>query len=217
MRRKRLSKILTLTLGALLLLAAYGGESRVIAADQPPIKIGFMAPYVGVYAKIGKDMNNGFKLYLEEINSRVGDRRIQLFTEDTEGKPANGLTKAKRLVEKEGVHILSGIIHSGVAYAIRNYVDAHKIPLIITNAGAAKLTAQDRSRYIFRVSFVNGQQDLAGGWYARKKRGIRKVTVMAPDYSAGHEKAGGFMKTFKSDGTNVIQEIYPPHDRYHLL
>ena len=31
------------------------------------IKIGFMAPYVGVYAKPGQDMDNGFRLYLDEV------------------------------------------------------------------------------------------------------------------------------------------------------
>jgi branched-chain amino acid transport system substrate-binding protein len=34
--------------------------------------------------------------------------------------------------------------------------------------------------------------------------------VIAPDYSAGHDKANGFMKYFKESGGKIVEEIYPP-------
>lgn len=210
MRRKKHSKILIVALVGLWLLGMGGYLSWAASRAQAPVKIGFMAPYVGVYAKIGKDMVNGFKLYLEEIKYTARGRKIRLITEDTEAKPGIGLTKARKLVDKDQVNILAGVIHSGVAYSIRNYVEAKQIPFVITNAGAPRLTGKDKSPYIFRVSFANGQQDLVGGWYAHDKLAIHKVIVMAPDYSAGHDKANGFLKTFQAAGGKVIQEIYPP-------
>ncbi len=183
---------------------------RGIAVAADPIKIGYLAPYVGVYAKNGKDLTDGFKLYLDEIGYKVAGREIVFIAEDDEMKPEVGTTKARKLVEKDRVHMLAGIIHSGVAYALKDYVNNNKIPLILTNAGAAKLTAEDKSPYIFRTSFVNGQQDLAGGWYAYSKMGVRKVLMMFPDYSAGHEKAGGFKKSFKAMGGEIVTDIYPP-------
>lgn len=184
--------------------------SQGIAAAAEPIKIGYLAPFVGVYAKNGKDLTDGFKLHLEEIGYKVAGREIVLITEDDEAKPEVGTTKARKLVEKDRVHMLAGIIHSGVAYAIKDYVNNNKMPLILTNAGAKKLTQEDKSPYIFRSSFVNGQQDLAGGWYAYAKMGIKKVLMMFPDYSAGHEKADGFKKTFKAMGGEIVTEIFPP-------
>jgi branched-chain amino acid transport system substrate-binding protein len=89
-------------------------------------------------------------------------------------------------------------------------VTEKKIPLIITNAGAADLTGKLKSPYIFRVSFANGQTDLAGGWYAYHKMGHKRMSVIAPDYSAGHEKADAFMKTFREAGGKIVDEIYPP-------
>jgi len=189
-------------------IMVFVGQGTTIAAE--PIRIGFLAPYVGVYTKLGTDMRDGFKLYLDEIKNKVSGREILFFNEDTEAKPDVGPVKTRKLVEKDKVHILAGIIHSGVAYAIRDYVIANKVPLVITNAGAEKLTKDQRSPYIYRVSFGNGQQDLAGGWYAYAKMGVKKAIVMAPDYSAGHEKANGFMKTFKFMGGEVLEEIYPP-------
>ncbi|HWP58384.1 MAG TPA: ABC transporter substrate-binding protein [Candidatus Acidoferrales bacterium] len=196
---------------AVLLALSLSALARAgFAATDAPIRIGFLTPYVGVYAKIGKDMDNGFKLYLEETGYQAGGRKIALQTEDSEAKPDVGLTKARKLVEKDQVQILAGIIHSGVAYSIRNYVDANRIPLIITNAGAERLTSADRSPYIFRVSFANGQTDRAGGWYAATKGKMRRMILMAPDYSAGHEKVAGFKKTFTAAGGKIVAEIYPP-------
>lgn len=185
-----------------------GGSGNAGAAE--PIKIGFMAPYVGVFAKFGADLRDGFKLCLEEVGNKVAGREIVLTNEDTEGKPEVGLMKARKLVEKDQVQILAGIIASPVAYAVKDYVISNKVPLMICNAGANKLTQQDRNPLIFRSSFANGQQDLAGGWYAYAKMGAKKVIFMGSDYAAGREKADGFRKAFTHMGGQVLEEIYVP-------
>jgi branched-chain amino acid transport system substrate-binding protein len=199
-------------LGAVLLVfvLSFAGTGTVMAAAGEPIKIGFMAPYVGVFAKLGNDLRNGFKLYLEEIGYKVAGRQIVFLDEDTEGKPEVGLVKARKFVEKDKVDIVAGIISSPVAYAVKDYVISKKIPLVLVSAAAAKLTQEQRNPYIFRVSMANGQEELVAAWYAYTKMGARKVIMMAPDYSAGHEKAAGFTKIFKSLGGEVVEGIYPP-------
>jgi branched-chain amino acid transport system substrate-binding protein len=96
-----------------------------------------------------------------------------------------------------------------VAYAVRDYVTDKKIPLFIS-AGATKLTKDQGSPYIWRASFANGQQDVAAGWYAYTKWGVRKIVVLGEDYAAGHEKGDGFMKGLKLSGGEVVEEIYTP-------
>jgi branched-chain amino acid transport system substrate-binding protein len=200
--------LFVMILSMFLIGLAVGNRGMAEAAE--PIKIGYLAPYVGVFAKFGSDLRDGFKFYLDEIGNKVAGRQIIFIDEDTEGKPEVGLVKTKKLVEKDRVHILAGIISSGVAYAVRDYVTEKKMPLVITNAGATKLTQEQRSPFIFRTSFANGQQDRAGGWYAYAKLGARKVIMIGSDYAAGHEKGDGFKKTFKFMGGEVIEEIYPP-------
>jgi branched-chain amino acid transport system substrate-binding protein len=180
------------------------------ALAKEPVKIGFMAPYVGVYTKLGKDMDNGFRLGLEEAGFKAGGRPIVMITEDTEGKPELGPTKARKLIENDKVDIIAGIIHSGVALSIRDIVTNAKIPTLITNAGAAELTGRLKSPYIFRASFATGQQDLAGGWYAYTKLGYRRMILIAPDYTAGHDRAEGFSKAFKAEGGEIVDVIYAP-------
>jgi branched-chain amino acid transport system substrate-binding protein len=190
----------------LLPLSFAGGTAQ--AAE--PIKIGFMAPYVGVFSKLGNDLRNGFKLYLEEIGYKAGGRQIVFIDEDDEGKPEVGLVKARKFVEKDHVNIVAGIISSPVAYAIKDYVIGKKVPLVLVSAAATKLTQEQRSPYIFRVSMANGQEELVAAWYAYTKMGARKVIMMAPDYSAGYEKVEGFTKIFKGLGGEVVEGIYPP-------
>ena len=202
-------KLLFFTMFVVFLLPLVVGW-RGVAVAAEPIKMGFIAPFVGVSAKYGTDLRNGWKQALDEVNYKVAGREIVLLSEDDEMKPDVGLTKARKLVEKDQVHILGGIIGSNVAYALRDYVITKKTPLVICCAGATKLTQEQRSPYIFRVSFANGQQDRAGGWYAYAKRGYKKYVAIGSDYAAGHEKYAGFAKTFKFLGGEVVEEIWPP-------
>src|SRR3989442_15812728 len=57
-------------------------------AQRGPIKIGMFVPLTGPLAANGKEMEHGFKLFLEEQSYRLGGREVKLFLEDTEAKPA---------------------------------------------------------------------------------------------------------------------------------
>lgn len=81
-----------------------GGQGIARAAE--PIKIGFLGPFVGVSSKYGADLRDGWKLALEEVNYKVAGRDIVFIPEDDELKPDVGLTKTRKLVEKDQVHIL---------------------------------------------------------------------------------------------------------------
>ena len=191
----------SLTLGA----PAWAAESA-----SGPIKIGVIHPYSGPLAKIGENATNGFKLYLDEIGNQVAGRKIELILEDTEAKPAVGVTKVRKLVERDRVHMLTGIISSGVAYAVRDYVHSNKVPLIIKgSAGANDLTAERKSPYIFRTSFTNRQFNAPFGWYAAKKLGYKRVILMASDFVTGKEQALAFRQLFEAQGGKVVREIYP--------
>lgn len=199
--------ILAILLTAVSAAGCSGGKTG--RPEKSPVKIGLLVPYTGVFASCGQDITRGFELYLDEAGWKAAGREIKLFKEDTEMNGQVGLQKARRLVESEKVDILTGIVSSTVAYALRDYVVGNKIPLVIANAGATGLTREKASQYIFRVSFSNGQYEYPLGSYAYDRLKIRKVVVMAPDYAAGHEKADGFMDGFRAAGGEIIQEIYP--------
>src|SRR3990170_1351572 len=169
------------------------------ASPTTPIKIGYLTPLVGVFAGLGADLRDGFLLYFEEKGNTVSGRKVEIITEDTEGKPDVGLTKAKKLVERDGVKLLAGIISSGVAPPVAAYATEQKVPLIITNAGADALTKQATTPYVFRSSFSNSQNTHVVGEWAYKK-GYRRAVIMGADYGAGWDHAGGFAHTFTQAG-----------------
>ena len=194
---------------ALLFLAGLGGAPGVLWA-QGPVKVGFIYPDSGFAAQLGLDLRDGFLLYWSEVGNKAGGRPVEVFLESKGGnKPDEGLTKARKLVERDKVQVLGGIISTPVAYALRAYVIEKKTPFVIMNAGADELTKKLRSPYIFRASFANSDGSHPTGEWLHKQ-GYRKAVLMASDFGGAIEHIGGVARTFIEAGGQVIQEIYPP-------
>jgi branched-chain amino acid transport system substrate-binding protein len=124
-----------------------------------------MAPYVGVFTKIGTDLRDGFKLCLDEIKYNVAGREILFSNEDDEGKPEVGLVKARKLVEKDRIHVLSGIVSSAVGYAVKDYILASKVPYVGCNAGANRVEKKD-GKYVNTV--IDTISDVDQYWMPKK-------------------------------------------------
>ncbi|HWM79769.1 MAG TPA: ABC transporter substrate-binding protein, partial [Methylomirabilota bacterium] len=70
----------------LLVLATLAGSVTLLApaaAQKKSIKIGFLAPLTGGAAQIGRDMVNGFEMYLEETGQQIAGRKVEVIVEDT--------------------------------------------------------------------------------------------------------------------------------------
>ncbi len=78
------------------------------AQGTGPIKIGLMAPLTGVVASGGREMVDGFNMYLDEKGGMMGGRKVEVIVEDDGANPDMALQKARRLVEQSGVSLLIG-------------------------------------------------------------------------------------------------------------
>jgi branched-chain amino acid transport system substrate-binding protein len=180
-----------------------------VTASAKGQKAGLLLPYSGVYAALGKEIDEGFMLALEEAGMTSD---ISVVREDTETKTPVGLAKARKLVLEDQVDVIAGIVSSGVLAAIRDYIDSAKTPLIVANAGNDEITGQRCSKYITRVSFSNSQVNRPmGKWLF--DRGIRKVYTIAPDYAAGHQMIDGFAEAFKAAGGQIVGADYTPFQK----
>ncbi len=112
----------------LLAFAAVLGGPVSAPAQSGPVKIGLLVPLTGAFAAIGKDMLNGTELYLDEIGRQVAGRKIELIVEDTEGNTATALTKARKLVDQDKIHVLTGGLLASTGYALHPFADAQRIP-----------------------------------------------------------------------------------------
>jgi branched-chain amino acid transport system substrate-binding protein len=197
---------IALTLSGLLcLVTPSSGQAR------SPIKIGLLLPYTGVIAINGQETSKGVEFYFAKVGNKVGGREIQVVKEDDEAKPDVGLTKTRKLVERDRVDVLIGPVHSGVALAIRDYVHAQGVPLIVPVAFTRDLTAPGKaSPWLFRVVETTDQGNFAMGTWVVKKTPYRKIVVMASDFAAGRHSVEAFIAAFRAAGGEIVKEIYAP-------
>ena len=199
-------------LGKWLRLAALGAvlAAGSAAYAQSPIKIGMLYVDSGGMAQLGNDMKDGFQMYWDEVGARAGGRPVEIIYEgESTTKPDESLTKTRKLVERDNIHILTGITNTPTAYALRPYIVEKKVPTLVLLAGADGLTQDAKSEYIFRSGYTNSQGSPPLAQWAIKQ-GYRKAVIMSSDYGGGIENIGGFARVFEQMGGKVIQEMYPP-------
>jgi branched-chain amino acid transport system substrate-binding protein len=180
------------------------------AKAQETIKIGFFAPLSGFAAQTGKDMLSGLKFYLKQQGGMVAGRKVVLISEDTEAKPAVALTKVRKLVEKDGVHILMGGLMASTGYALQPYVDGKKIPTLYPVMAPDDITQRKRAKWIVRTGWSSSQPSHPFGEYAYNELGLRKISTIGFDYAFGWEVIGGFQKSFEDAGGTIVQKIWVP-------
>ena len=87
-------------------LALAGALSAPAQAEE--LRLGFIAPMTGPFAQVGKDMVDGFQMYLDEVKGDFAGATVKLIVEDDQAKPDLGVTKAKKLVLQDKVQMFIG-------------------------------------------------------------------------------------------------------------
>jgi len=212
--RRDFLKLGATTAGVLALAACGGGNSSspsasdsAGAATGPEFKVGNVLPASGTYADLGDSISKGMKLYFDRTGNRAGGRKISLLFEDeSAGDPTIPVTKTRKLVEQDNVDMITGIVASPNAAAIRNYVDSNKVPTLISNAGVNSLSRAARSPFIYRTSFSNWQPSQPMGKYLNDN-GVKTLALVYSNYGAGLETASAIKETYSG---KVAVEVKPP-------
>jgi branched-chain amino acid transport system substrate-binding protein len=175
------------------------------------LRIGFVAPMTGIFAQIGKDMENGFQLYLDQHKNDFAGAKVTFIVEDEEGKPPVGVRKAEKLIRQDKVHMFVGGLLASTGYALAPVSSRLKTVYVLSVSAADDLTQRDLNKYpyIIRTSWTSSQPHHPMGQWACEQ-GYKRVVTIAADYAFGHEVAGGFQKVFEDCGGKVVQKIWPP-------
>lgn len=180
-----------------------------VLAQPPKLKIGFMLPYTGTYAALGKAITNGFKLSIAEHGGKLGGRELEYFTVDDESNPAKAPENTNKLLKRDKVDVIIGTVHSGVAIGMANIVRHSDTIMIDPNAGANQITGKLCAPNIFRTSFSNWQPGYATGKImAADKR--KTAVTLTWNYAAGQQMVEGFKEAFRKGGGKVIKELTLP-------
>jgi len=187
----------TLLLLAALLAACAGPQAP---AQQGEIKIGVIIPYTGVAAAASKSIEQGIELAVQDAGGAINGRQIVLVKEDETDDPQVAVTKARKLVEQDGVAAVLGPQLAHTAAAVGGYLAPSGVPHIgLAVAGGAA------SDYTFAPGSGAGDAYPTGEW-AYDQLGARKAAIMFMDYLFGQQLRDGFKAAFTAEGGSVASE-----------
>jgi branched-chain amino acid transport system substrate-binding protein len=180
-----------------------------LAAEE--LRIGFVAPTTGIFAQVGKDMVDGFQLYLDEVKNDFGGAQVKFMVEDEQAKPDTAVTKAKKLILQDKVHMLVGGLLASSGYALAPVSTAEKTLYVVPVSAADDLTQRDLPKYpyLIRTGWSSSQPSHPFGQWACDQ-GYKRIAAIGADYAFGYEVIGGFQKAFEDCGGKIIQKIWPP-------
>src|SRR5882762_8641562 len=164
-------------------------------AGAESIRVGYLGPLTGIFAQAGKDMLDGLKLSLEQVNYQVGyqagGRKIELIEEDTEGNSATAIAKYRKLVGHDKIHVLTGVLLVNVGNSLVPLIEKDQLPTLFLTT-PDDLTKRKIAKWILRSNFSASQIMHPLGDYAAKTLKYRRVAAIAMDNPFGHEEIGGF-------------------------
>jgi branched-chain amino acid transport system substrate-binding protein len=178
-------------------------------AQGAPLKVGLMLPYSGTFAKLGKFIDDGFRLYVEQNGGSLGGRRVEFVQVDDESKPESATDNMNRLVGREKVDLVLGTVHSGVAMAMVKVARDTNTMLIIPNAGVNEATGPLCAPHIFRTSFSNWQVCHPMG-KVMFDAGHRNVATITWRYAAGTQMIDSFKEGFTKAGGKIAEDLALP-------
>src|SRR5688572_23083830 len=180
-------------------------------AQGQDLRIGYVAPTTGIFAQQGKDMVDGFQFYLDEVKNDFGGAKVQFIVEDEQGKPDIAVTKAKKLILQDKIHILVGGLLATTGYALAPVSTADKTVYVVPIAAADDLTQRDLAKYPYmvRTGWSSSQPSHPFGQWACEQ-GYKKIAAIGADYAFGYEVVGGFQRAFEACGGQIVQKIWPP-------
>jgi branched-chain amino acid transport system substrate-binding protein len=176
------------------------------AFAQNKVKIGLITTLSGPQAGIGREMVDGFNLALKHAGGKLGGVETEVIVADDQFKPDVGKNVAERLVQRDRVDIVTGVVFSNILLALADTVlnDRRGVFLINSNSGPSQLAGKDCHPNFFSVSWQNDNVHEAMGQHMTNA-GVKKAYMMAPNYPAGKDALTGTKRYFKGE---VVAEVY---------
>lgn len=178
------------------------------AAAKEPVKIGVLVPLTGIVAQGGLEMKYGIEMAAVE-KATVLERPIELLVEDTQVKPPIAVTKAEKLVYKDGCIALIGVFSSGVGLALAKNIDKLNVPFLSTHVMTTAFYGLHP--LVFRSGQLANDQTAVGnvkGIMARPDLKKRTYYVIVHDYAWGHDAGKRFIELAKQNGIKIYNEDF---------
>ena len=174
------------------------------AQNDAPVKVGLLSTLSGPGAGLGVDIRDGFQLAVKLSGGKFSGKSVDVIVADDQASPDVGRQTADRLVKRDKVDFMTGIVFSNVMLAVGAPTFQSKTFYISANAGPSQFAGEQCNPYFFSASYQNDNMHEAVGKVVTDK-GFKKVALIAPNYPAGKDAIAGFKRFFKGE---VASETY---------
>ena len=193
------------------------------------VKFGFNVPQSGAYADEGADELRAYKLAVKHLNGEgdgglmntmkpmslkgngVLGKKVEYVTGDTQTKSDAARASAKRMIEKDGVVMITGGSSSGVAVAVQGLCQEMGVIFMAGLTHSNDTTGKDKRRYGFRHFFNAYMSGRALGPVLKKEMGTeRKAYHLTADYTWGWTQEESIKNTTEELGWKTVAAVKTP-------
>lgn len=208
---------------------AYGADYVNNPGDAGTVTLGFNVPQSGAYADEGADELRAYKLAVKHLNGE-GDggmmntmqpselkgngilgKKVEYVTGDTQTKSDAARASAKRMIEKDGVVMVTGGSSSGVAVAVQSLCQDAGIIFMAGLTHANDTTGKDKRANGFRHFFNAYMSGAALGPVLENAYGNeRRAYHLTADYNWGWTQQESIQASTENIGWNTVEKVLTP-------
>jgi branched-chain amino acid transport system substrate-binding protein len=189
-------------------LVAIAGPSA-LAQTPPPLKIGVMDGFSGVYGDLTAGEVEAMQMAIEDVGGKVLGRSVEILSADHQTKPDVGAQIARRWYDVDGVKMITGLGTSSVALAVRKVSQEKGLIDINTGAASADLTgpacSETGAHWVYdtyALAHVTGS--------AMVKAGGESWFFLTADYAFGHALERDVTAVVLASGGKVLGGVKHP-------
>jgi branched-chain amino acid transport system substrate-binding protein len=175
------------------------------AHAQSTVKVGLLSTLSGPGAGLGVDIRDGFQLAVKLAGGKLGGQTTEVIVADDQASPDVGRQTADRLVKRDKVDFMTGVVFSNVMLAVGAPTFQSQTYYVSANAGPSQYAGEQCNPFFFSASYQNDNMHEAAGQVVADK-GFKRVAVIAPNYPAGKDAITGFKRFYKGE---VASEALP--------
>ena len=208
---------------------AYGADFLNNPGDGGTVTLGFNVPQSGAYADEGADELRAYKLAVKHLNGE-GDggmmntlqpsalkgngilgKKVEYVTGDTQTKSDAARASAKRMIEKDGVVMVTGGSSSGVAIAVQGLCQDAGIIFMAGLTHSNDTTGKDKKANGFRHFFNAYMSGAALGPVLEKEYGKeRNAYHLTADYTWGWTQEASIQASTENIGWTTAEKVMTP-------
>ena len=188
--------------------ALFGCGTEQKGSGEKPIKVGLLYSLSGVTSVSEKQLYNGTKLAIDEINQNGGinGRKIETVFADYASDPARAADKARKLILDDKVVAIVGTCSSSARKAVKPVVESNHSLLVYPQS----YEGQEQSKNIVYVGCIPNQQaEVFVDWLVKNVG--KKFFLIGCDFVYPRVENKLAQTYLAKNGGSVVGEEYVPY------